>query len=824
MLEDKKGKEYKEFQKFMKSIRHNINDSISEQQAIEMLAQHLITKPIFEALFETYSFVNNNPVSQAMESILEILDKQGLLKEQEKLEAFYESVRVRAEGIDNLKAKQDIIIQLYEKFFEVGFKSTTDRLGIVFTPTKLVDFIIYSVEDVLKKHFGKSISDEGVHVLDPFTGTGTFIVRLLQSGLIKKEDLLRKYTKELHANEIILLSYYIAAINIEETFHAIYQGDYIPFEGIILTDTFESFEKQTSFKDDFFGDNDKRLKRQIESPIKVIIGNPPYSIGQTSANDNNRNVDYPLLNQKIDETYARYTSGLNKKSLFDAYIKAFRWATDRVGDTGVIAFITPNSIIDKPSHEGFRKVIHDEFSHIYSVNLKGAVRGKIGEEAKLEGQSVFNILTGISITILVKDSSKDHNIFYYDIGDYLNREDKLDKLSDLKSISNVVFDKITPDKNSDWINQRDERYSTFHEMDGNVFNSKAIGVTTNRDAWVYNYSKEEVELTSTIMIQNYNSEVKRLSAVKDLKKKQEMINTADNFVKWSRGLKQKLVQNQLIEHNSKAIISSAYRPFTKKWLYYDKNIVEYPGIYHSIFGEENKVIYVSGGGARRDFSVLMVDSIPNLHLMENGRGYVLHINDGNVLFSNNSNINEDFCEKIQLNTEDVFYYVYGLLHSKEYRRKYNNDLRKASPRIPVLKRKKEFVKIGRALAKLHLNYEEIPVYDDIFITKKENPSYRVTKMKHPKRNKRDTIIFNEDITISNIPEKAYEYMVNGRSAIEWIMNQYQVKIDKKSGIKDDPNGYSNEEMYIFNLLLRVINVSIQTIDLVNNLPLLELDE
>ncbi|WP_205601749.1 type ISP restriction/modification enzyme [Virgibacillus sp. Bac332] len=824
MLEDKNSDRYREFKKFMKSIRHNINNSISEQQAIEMLSQHLITKPVFEALFEKDSFVNKNPVSQAMESILNILNKQGLLKEQEKLEDFYESVRVRAEGIDNLKAKQDIIIQLYEKFFEVGFKSTTDRLGIVFTPTKLVDFIIYSVEDVLRKHFGKSISNEDVHVLDPFTGTGTFIVRLLQSGLIKKEDLLRKYTKELHANEIILLSYYIAAINIEETFHAIYEGDYIPFEGIILTDTFESVEKQTSFEDEFFGDNDKRLKRQIESPIKVIIGNPPYSIGQTSANDNNKNVDYLLLNQKIDETYARHTSGLNKKSLFDTYIKAFRWATDRIGDTGVIAFITPNSIIDKPSHEGFRKVIHDEFNHIYSINLKGAVRGKIGEEAKLEGQSVFNILTGISITILVRDSSENHNIFYYDIGNYLNRKDKLNKLNVLKSIRNIEFDKITPDQNNDWINQRDEQYSKFHEMDGEVFTSKAIGVTTNRDAWVYNYSREKVEYTSKTMIHNYNSEVKRLSIVKDLKKKEEMINTADDFVKWSRGLKKKLVQNQLIEYNSKTIVSSSYRPFTKKWLYYDKNIVEYPGIYHSIFGEENKVIYVSGGGARRDFSVLMVDSIPNLHLMENGRGYVLYNNDGNVLFSDNSNINEDFCERIQLNSEDVFYYVYGLLHSKEFRRKYNNDLRKASPRIPILKKKEDFIKVGRALANLHLNYEEIPVFDDVSITKNENPSYRVTKMKHPKRNQRNIIIFNEDITISNIPDKAYEYMVNGRAAIEWIMDQYQVKIDKKSGITDDPNLYSDDEKYIFNLLLRVINVSIQTVDLVHSLPPIEVIE
>ncbi|MED0874720.1 DEAD/DEAH box helicase family protein [Bacillus mobilis] len=830
MLEDTSSEAYQEFQKFVKSLRYNINDSITDTQAIEMLAQHLITKPVFEALFDSYSFVHNNPVSQAMESILKVLDEQGLVKEQEKLQDFYESVRTRAQGIDNLKAKQDIIIQLYDKFFRVGFKETTERLGIVFTPVEVVDFIIHSVDEVLKKHFGKSISDEGINVLDPFTGTGTFITRLLQSGLISKEDMFRKYTQELHANEIVLLSYYIAAINIEETYHEMTkdengESEYVPFEGIVLTDTLESTEKEDTLDDEFFGDNDERLKRQIETPITVIMGNPPYSIGQTSANDNNQNIDYPRLTQKIDQTYATYTSGLNKKSLFDTYIKAFRWSTDRIGDTGIIAFITPNSIIDKPSHEGFRKVIHDEFNYIYSINLKGAVRGKIGEEAKLEGQSVFNILTGVAITVLVKDSSNKHEIFYFDIGDYLTRKDKLEKLNTLKSIANTEFEKVIPDANNDWINQRDEQYSTFEEMDGEIFLTKAIGVTTNRDAWVYNYSNETVYLASKTMIDNYNSEVERLNGVKDLKEKLSLINTKDDFVKWSRGLKNKLEKNQLIEYNPKSIIESTYRPFTKKWLYYDKNIVEYPGIYHSIFGERNKVIYVGGGGARRDFSVLMVDSIPHLQLIDNGRGYVLYNNDTNVLFSDNSNINDRFCEKIGLSSEDVFYYVYGLLHSEEFRIKYNNDLRKASLRIPILKNKEKFVEIGRRLADIHINYETVSAYDGVDIEyKSQTPSYKVQKMKHPKRGQLDTIVFNKDITIKNIPKKAYEYVVNGRPAIEWIVDQYQVKIDKKSGIVDDSNKYSDDENYIFNLLLSVINVSVQTVDLVKSLPALEIEE
>src|SRR5699024_3941381 len=395
---------YQEFQKFMKSLHHNINDSVSEQQAIEMLSQHLITKPIFEALFESYSFVKNNPVSQSMESILEVLDKQGLLQEQEKLESFYESVRIRAEGIDNLKAKQDIIVQLYNKFFKVGFKETTDRLGIVFTPVEVVDFIIHSVDYVLKNQFGKSIGDEGVHILDPFTGTGTFIVRLLQSGLISKEDLLRKYTQEIHANEIVLLSYYIAAIHIEETFHAIYTGNYTPFEGIILTDTFESTEKEDSFEDEIFDKNNERLNKLRKSPIFAIIGNPPYSDGQKSANDNAQNQKYKKLDARISNTYAKLTNATNKNSLYDSYIKAFRWSSDRLKneDGGVIAFVSNGAWLDANSADGFRKTIEKEFSSIWVFNLRGNQRTS-GELSRKEGGKIFGSgsRTPISITILV---------------------------------------------------------------------------------------------------------------------------------------------------------------------------------------------------------------------------------------------------------------------------------------------------------------------------------------------------------------------------------------------------------------------------------------
>lgn len=825
MLEDTNSEAFKAFHKFVVALRHNINGSISEQQAIEMLAQHLITKPVFEALFDSYSFADDNPVSRAMDGMLKVLDEQGLLKEQERLKDFYESVRVRAGGIDNLKAKQDIIIQLYEKFFKVAFKETTERLGIVFTPVEVVDFIICSVEEVLKKHFGKSISNEGVHILDPFTGTGTFIVRLLQSGLISKDELLRKYMKELHANEIVLLSYYIAAINIEETFHSIMGGDYKPFEGIVLTDTFESTEKEDSFEDELFGENNERLEKQRKESIFAILGNPPYSARQTSGNDNNKNNSYPIIDEKIKNTYVKYSSVTNKNTLYDPLVRAFRWSTDRVGEKGVIGFVTNNSFIDAPTTSGIRKCFYEDFNYLYVINLRGSVRGRSGDDAKREGQSVFDILTGVAICLLVKDGSNKHELKYFDIGDYLTRKNKLEKLAGLKSISNIEWSNIIPDKNNDWINQRNEKYSEFISMDpeeNGYFEVKSLGVSSNRDVWVSGFSKNNVNDNVIRMVDNVNSEIDRLKNIGDKKEKISQLNSDPNFVSWSDGLRQVFAKGNKITIDQNSLKTYAYRPFTKKWIYYEKQIIERPRKWGSIFGESNKILLVPGNGSRRSFSCLIVDEIPDLNVLDAGaQGFSLY-NKEMIHGSLGNNISSHISAEFNLSAEDLFYYTYAVLHSNDYRKKFESNLTKELPRIPKLKNMNIYVEVGRKLADLHLNYESVPPYVEVEVESKKNPSYKVTKMKYPKKGVKDKIVFNSDITIKNIPEKAYEYIINGRSAIEWIIDQYQFKIDSKSGIVDDPNLYSDNERYIFDLLLRIINVSVQTIDLVNSLPPLEI--
>lgn len=831
----------KAFDVFIRGLRYNINDSIDEEQAIEMLAQHLITQPIFEALFDEYSFVHDNPVSKAMNDVVSAFSLFGFDKEQKELEPFYESVKLRASGIDNAEAKQKIIVTLYDKFFRTGFKKTTEQMGIVFTPVEVVDFIIKSVDWALKEYLGRSLADENVHILDPFTGTGTFITRTLQyfnqlmgAGVINYEAILRKYMHELHANEIVLLSYYIAAINIEAVFDEINGPDegYVPFNGIVLTDTFESTEEQPTLDDKLFGANNARLKEQQKEPITVIIGNPPYSVGQKNANDDNQNEHYPKLEASIQSTYVKRSNSNLSKGLYDSYIKAFRWATDRLDDKGIIGFVTNGSFIDSGTTDGLRASLYEEFNQLYIFNLRGNQR-TLGEQSRKEGGKIFGggSRAPIAISILVKDGSNNHELFYHDIGDYLSREQKLDILGHTRSIDGTEWQNIQPDKNDDWINQRDPNYQKYASIGNEVFYSSAVGVSTNRDAWVNGFSKEAVLKNSKYLIDNYNE---ALEQTPNYEKEPNLMD--DTKIKWSSGLKKQLQLGHKLQFNSKDLVETLYRPFTKKYLMYDRNIVERPGQYYNKWGEKNLVIVTTGRGASRDFSVLISSLIPDIQLLMNGQGFMRYDNseDPNALFSTSrDNMNQAFADKLGLSLDDTFAYVYGLLNSPEYQQKYANDLKKDLARIPVVANKEKYVEIGKKLMDLHINYEEVPVYSDVKIVAREDLSYVVKKMKFGKKldpetnrkvNDHSKIIFNSDITVENIPEKAYEYIVNGRSAIEWIMDQYRVKTDKKSGITDDPNDFSDDPKYIFNLLLRIINVSVQTVDLINSLPKLEIIE
>lgn len=832
------------FDVFLTSLQHNINSSVDKKQAIEMLAQHLITQPIFEALFEGYSFVKDNPVSHAMNDVVSAFSVFGFDKEQKELAPFYESVKLRASGIDNAEAKQKIIVTLYDKFFRTGFKDTTEQLGIVFTPVEVVDFIVKSVDYALNKYFGKRLASKNVHVLDPFTGTGTFMTRTLQylkeqmdRGEITFEDILYKYNHELHANEIVLLSYYIASINIEAVFDEVNgpERGYQPFEGIVLTDTFESTERDNSFMDELLGENNERLKKQQEQPITAIISNPPYSKGQVSENDNNQNMHYKNLEDTIRKTYVEYSKSNAKNALMDSYVKAFRWATDRLDGKGVIGFVTNGSFLDSSSTDGLRASMYKEFNYLYIFNLRGNQRTQ-GEQSRKEGGKIFGSgsRAPIAISILVKDGSDSHEIYYHDIGDYLSQKEKLKIISDFNSIKNIEWNEIVPDDNNDWINKRDSNYQNYVSIvgeDNSPFLKSSVGIGTSRDPWVYNFNRINVLKNSEQLINNYNNEVERISKFKVNERESNLDMNPKKF-NWSSGLKKSAIRLDKIDFINKTKVIS-YRPFTKKFLYFDKPLLHRPSQYYSKWGKENISLVLTGNGTSKEFSVLVTNNIPDYQFMMNGRGVMRFDNSNNIyeLIPDNSNVNQQFANKLGLSLDDTFVYVYGLLNSKEYQEKYANDLKKDLARIPVVKNKEKYVEVGKKLMDLHLNYEEVPLFDGISIESKSNPNYEVKKMRFAKirnsetgklENDHSTIIFNTDITIRDIPEKAYEYVVNGRSAIEWIMDQYQIKTDKKSGITDNPNDFSNDPKYIFNLLLRIINVSVQTVDLVNSLPKLEI--
>lgn len=825
------------FDKFLNSLHHNINNTITQEDAIEMLAQHLITEPIFDALFGEYSFVKNNVVSKSLNDVISAFKVFGFEKEQEKLKPFYESIKLRASGIDNAAGKQKLIVTLYDKFFSTGFKDTTEQLGIVFTPVEVVDFIIHSVDDALKKYFGKGLANKDVHILDPFTGTGTFITRTLEflkqqmdEGIISFNDILRKYLHELHANEIVLLSYYIAAINIEAVFDEVNGPNrgYQPFEGIVLTDTFESTERQNSFMDELLGQNNERLKKQQEQPITAIISNPPYSAGQRQQDDEAQNVHYPILESRINQLYVASSKAKLSKGLYDSYVKAIRWATDRIGKKGVIGFVTNGSFIDSRATDGLRKALFNEFNHLYVYNLRGNQRTS-GERARQEGGKIFGSgsRAPIAISILVKDDSSIHELLYKDIGNYLSRNQKLQILKDKNSLTKIDWHKIKPDQNNDWINQRDPNYLKYYPLassnkDG-IFSYNALGIGTNRDPWVYSFSKSSLKKNVKGFIKFYNGQLG--------KNKDQLVRNSKK-IKWTANLENKASKNEQINFDPKYIKLAMYRPFTKKWLFYDKEVIERPRLYYKKMGQNNKVIITSGRSSNKDFSTLITNCYPDVQLLMNAQGFMKfdNSNESTLLSDGKENITSTFTNKIGLTQNDVFAYVYGLLNSKEYQEKYQNDLKKDLARIPICKNKGKYVEIGKKLIELHLNYEKIAPYDDVNIAIKGKPNYQVTKMKfarkrNPETGKlekdRSTIIFNDSITISNIPLRAYDYIVNGKSAIEWIIDQYQIKTDKKSEITDDPNDFSDDPKYIFNLLLRIINVSLKTIDLINQLPKFE---
>ncbi|WP_062076565.1 DEAD/DEAH box helicase [Demequina globuliformis] len=863
-----------EFTAFHKALQANLNDGISRDDAIDMLSQHMITKPVFDALFSEYAFADHNPVSKVMQTMLETLEGANLGSETEPLEKFYESVRLRAAGIDNAEGKQRIITELYERFFKLAFPRAADALGIVYTPTEIVDFIIRSVDHLSREHFGRGLTDEGVHVLDPFTGTGTFITRLIASGLIEPHDLARKYASELHANEIMLLAYYIAAINIETTYQqqmsdAGVEAPYEAFDGIVLTDTFQMTEKDDIDDLLVFTHNNARVEAQRQLDIRVIIGNPPYSVGQTSGNDNNANVKYPHLDKSIETTFAAKSRATNKRSLYDSYIRAIRWSANRIGDAGLIGFVTNGGFIDANTADGLRKTLADEFTDIYVFNMRGNMRAT---NWKAEGGQVFGAgsQTTVAVTFLVKNPERDQDratVHYFQTPDAATREDKLE-LAESGSARTIAWQSIEPNDAGDWINQRSDQFQSWHPIGGGndaAFRTYSGGIKTNRDAWVYNFSSTELEANVRRMVDFYNSQVEGYAAHLSRHPGTDRKNGVDKFIdndptniSWNRADKANVARGRTYALDPSRTFVGAYRPFTKQTVQFQPDLNDMVYRMPSMFptpGHTNIGFDITGAGSHFEFCLIATDQLPNLHLLDTGQFFARYtyepVEDGTLELSDDvidgyrrlDNITDATLKQYRswyggdVTKDDIFAYLYGFLHSPDFRSRFAADLKRSLPRIPRIGAEQfpMFRDAGKVLLDLHIGYENVDPYPVVVDGVPDRlygdalyDALRVQKMKYGKRGKsqdKTVIHYSPTITVSRIPEEAQRYMLGSRSGLDWIIDRYQVKTDKASGIVNDPNNWSREvgnPRYILDLIAKVTTVSVETMKIVDSLPSLEI--
>ncbi len=820
-----------------------------------MITSHIITKPIFDAIFGDNI---KNSISKALDKMVEKLSTLGLQGETKDLKNLYESVKTEAMHAKSQKSQQELIKNLYNTFFKVAFKKQSEKLGIVYTPIEVVDFILRATNGILKKHFNTDFNDKNITIFDPFTGTGSFIARLLskENGLISDEALKEKFQKNLFAFDIVLLAYYIALINITQAAQN-RDSSLKNFKNIALTDSLDFYEeKNDKGVFDFFKDlkENKEIKDTIEKQnIRVIIGNPPYSAGAKSENDNNQNLSHPKLEKRVSEKYGKNSTAKVGATTRDTLIQSIYMASELLKDKGVLGFVVNGSFIDSKSGDRFRKCVAKEFAHLYVLNLRGNAR-TLGETRKKEGDGIFDSGSRATIAIIffVKDNSvSDNTIDYYDIGDYLKREEKLNRLANFTDLDAIPFETIIPNNKGDWINQREDGFEKLIPLkrdkklkNPSVFDINSNGVASGRDPWVYNFSPNALMQNVQKCIDTYNADLKRFNAhfrevfkqrtkgegiVKSDKLYKQLndkeITTDKTKIAWTRDLKQKFIKNKnLQESHEKRIRLAMYRPFNKQWLYFDKNLNKQQSQLPKIFPDKSaqNVVINTGVGNGKDFSALVSDCISDCSLISPNQAYPLYYYDDlgnryNAISGYALNLFRRHFKDNAITEEEIFYYIYAILHHKGYLEKYKNSLAKEEPRIALSEDFKELSILGKELAKLHLNYEKGEMHASVecktLMNAEEKGYYDVETMKKIG----DRINYNDHIAITKIPKKAFEYVVNGKSAIDWVIERYQKKTtDEDSLIENNPNDYAGGK-YVFELLCRVIKLSEKSVDLIEKI-------
>ena len=837
------------FINFHEQCQTSINPNLSIAAVEEMLIQHLLTERIFRTVFNNRDFTRRNIIAREIENVIDALTSQTFDRNQflQSLDPFYVAIEQTAATITDFSQKQGFLNTVYEQFFQGFSIKVADTHGIVYTPQPIVDFMVKSVEHILQTEFDRSLSDAGVNIIDPFVGTGNFIVRIMQE--LDPIVLERKYTAdppELQCNEVMLLPYYIASLNIEHEFYTA-TDRYIPYEGLCLVDTFEMAEDRQMRL--FTAANTERVKKQKESEMFVVIGNPPYNVGQVNENDNNKNRKYVTMDKLIANTYAKDSKATLRSQLYDPYVKAIRWALDRIGEEGVVAFVTNNSLLDGLAFDGMRKHLAEDCEGIYILDLGGNARKGL----KVSDANVFGIRVGVSINLFVKkkgNPSESPHIFYYRTDDLWDRKQKFDFMTERQHIGNIACQTIVPNAQHTWLTEGlHSEFDTFIPMgtrEAKARNSEAVnvifqtystGISTGRDAWVCNFNRNNLSENTSRIIENYNAEVARWTQRTDRDANLDDFVLSDNkAISWSRDLKTKLKRGRTAEYSEYKVRTALYRPFTKSNLYFDQAMNDVVSVFPSIFPTSdtesgNRVICLTDKGSEKPFMVLMSRQVTDRKLVGSGCGtqcfpFYIYDEDGTnrrenitdwALTECRSHYKDDTITKW-----DIFHYNYGLLHYPVYREKYEANLKRDLPHIPFTKDFWGFAKAGERLADLHVNYETQPEYDKLkFI---QNPdvllNWRVKKMKLSKD--KTQIVYNDFLTLDGVPEKAFDYRLGTRSALEWIINQYCVKIDKRSGIVNDPNR-ADDPQYIVKLIGKVITVSLETVGVVDGLPSLDLE-
>ena len=833
------------FADFYETCRTAINPELSQDAVEEMLIQHILTERIFRTVFERSDFTRRNIIAREIENVSDALMRHAVSRDAflAPLDRFYVAIEQAATLCRDFTQKQHFLNTFYEKFFQGFSEDVADTHGIVYTPQPIVDFMVKSVEHILKTEFNRSLSDTGVHIIDPFVGTGNFIVRLMQD--IQGTALEEKYRHELHCNEVMLLPYYIASLNIEQEYFQ-RTGTYLPFEGIALADTFELLEQEQG--ELFTRENTERVKQQKAADMFVVIGNPPYNMGQINENDNNKNRKYETMDALLKETYSQDSKATNKNALSDPYVKAILWASKRIGKEGVVAFVTNNGFLDGIAFDGMRKHLAQDFTKIYHVDLKGNARTS-GERRRKEGGNVFDdqIRVGIGISLFIKKAeavSKPTEIWIYSVDDYLKAREKQQILTDFGDYTNLPMKQARIDVKHTWLTEGlHAEFDTFIPMGRKeakgkkgtatdvIFKTYSAGVKTNRDAWTYNFNQDTLVQNVQQMIEVYNTEVARWAQQTSREVNvDDFVVSDDTKIKWSSGLKNNLKSGKTAYFSSEKVRVSLYRPFAKMNLYFDRMLTERVYVFPSILPAsnielENRVICVSGIGSSKLFHALVTDTIPCVDSLEKTQCFPFYTYDENganrqenitdwALAEFRTHYNDDTITKW-----DIFYYNYGLLHHPTYREKYEMNLKRDLPHIPFTEDFWGFANTGAQLADLHINYESAPKYHGLkgIETPGMKIDWRVEKMNLSKD--KTQLRYNDFLTLDGIPAEVYDYTLGNRSALEWVIDQYRVKIDRRSGIVNDPNR-ETEPQYIVDLVGRVIFVSLRTVEIVNDLPLL----